>query len=120
MEMFSRFKKRQFYCCECGSPLIKRTSLMAHMFLRHDTYVCDYPACGATYNGITEITHIASPSGLPDAPPCPLPESTTYLRNLAHKVYVANQNLRQMNLLEETETENHEILESTIMEDTNA
>lgn len=62
--MFGR-KKIVFRCEACSARLIKRTSFLAHKFLRHDSYVCENPMCGATYTGHSELTGIASPSGVP-------------------------------------------------------
>ncbi|WP_342749450.1 ogr/Delta-like zinc finger family protein [Xanthomonas pisi] len=62
-------------CEACSARLIKRTSVLAHKFLRHDSYLCENPKCGATYTGHSELTGIASPSGVPtshsDLPPTP-------------------------------------------------
>ncbi|MFK3649304.1 ogr/Delta-like zinc finger family protein [Lysobacter enzymogenes] len=87
MAAFSQRKRVVFTCDACGSVLIKRTSYLSHQHLRHDAYVCDNPMCGASYTGHTELTGIASPSGLPNARPSDLPESPSYARNLALKAY---------------------------------
>ncbi|MBD9478535.1 ogr/Delta-like zinc finger family protein [Pseudoxanthomonas sp. PXM02] len=64
-----------FSCAVCTYVLVKRTSYLMHQFLRHDTYVCSNPLCSAAYTGHSELTAIASPSGIPDALGCDLPET---------------------------------------------
>lgn len=74
-------RKRVVFCCEaCGAALVKRTSYLNHKFLRHDAYVCDNPVCGATYIGISELTHLSSPSGIPEALASELPPTPAMLR----------------------------------------
>lgn len=68
-------RRAVFACRACSYTLIKRTSYLAHQYLRHDTYVCSNPLCSASYTGHSELTHLASPSGIPHAPPCDLPET---------------------------------------------
>ena len=68
MAAFSPGRKVVFSCEACGSRLVKRTSWLNHPFLRNDIYVCDNPTCGASYSGHTELTGIASPSGIPNCP----------------------------------------------------
>ncbi|RPE74644.1 ogr/Delta-like zinc finger family protein [Vulcaniibacterium tengchongense] len=97
---FSHRKRVVFRCEACGGVLIKRTSYLSHRYLRHDTYVCDNPVCSASYTGHTELTAIASPSGMPGARPSELPEAPAYARNLALKAYRAQQ-LNQLDLLDE-------------------
>lgn len=92
-------RKVVFSCEACGTRLIKRTSYLTHPFLRHDTYVCDNPVCGASYSGHTELTGIASPSGMPDAPVTNLPPTPAYERAQALAVYRASQQDRQLDLL---------------------
>ncbi|KAF1719788.1 ogr/Delta-like zinc finger family protein [Pseudoxanthomonas wuyuanensis] len=75
MAVFSPRRKVVFSCPACGAHLIKRTSYLLHQFLRHDTFVCDNPVCSAAFSGHTELTHLASPSGMPHAPPCELPRT---------------------------------------------
>ena len=92
--------RRVVFACEaCGSRLVKRTSYLTHQYLRHDTFVCDNPVCGAAFSGHTELTHIASPSGMPEAAPCDLPPTPTLLRNQALEAYRADQQDRQLGLL---------------------
>ena len=100
MGNFSARRKVVFSCEACGSPLIKRTSYLSHRFLRHDTYCCDNPVCGATYSGHTELTGIASPTGVPDAPPSDLPPTPAYLRAIATDAYRQAAQQRQMELLD--------------------
>ena len=80
--------RRVVFACEaCGSRLVKRTSYLAHQFLRHDTYVCDNPLCAASYSGHTELTGIASPTGVPGALPSELPPTPAFERAQAQAVY---------------------------------
>ena len=69
-----------FTCDACGTPLTKRTSALQHRHLRTDAYVCQNPVCGATYTGHSELTSISSPSGMPNAPVCELPQTPGYER----------------------------------------
>ncbi|HDS1368456.1 TPA: ogr/Delta-like zinc finger family protein [Stenotrophomonas maltophilia] len=71
-----------FTCDACGTPLTKRTSALQHRHLRTDAYVCQNPVCGATYTGHSELTSISSPSGMPNAPACELPQTPGYERAL--------------------------------------
>lgn len=95
--MFGR-KKVVFRCEACGGPLIKRTSYLAHQFLRHDSYVCENPMCGATYTGHSELTGIASPSGIPSAA-SELPPTPSYERARALQAYREAAGDRQLDLL---------------------
>ena len=66
--------------CEfCGSKLLKRTSWLKHSHLRGDVYCCENPLCHASFVGITELTHILSPSGMV-AMDSQLPKSPMYKR----------------------------------------
>ena len=87
MAAFSSRRKVVFSCPCCGAPLIKRTSYLTHQFLRHDTYVCDNPLCAASYSGHTELTGIASPTGVPGALPSELPPTPAFERAQAQAVY---------------------------------
>lgn len=87
MGAFSSTKRVVFRCEACGGVLIKRTSYLTHPHLRHDTYVCDNPVCAASYTGHTELTGIASPSGMPNARPSELPETPAYARHVALRAY---------------------------------
>ncbi len=91
-------RKVVFRCEACHSPLIKRTSVLQHQFLRQDTYICENPVCGATYTGMSEVTSICSPSGMPSAA-SELPPSPGYLRSLALQAYSASGDDRQLDLL---------------------
>ena len=71
-----------FTCDVCGTPLTKRTSALQHRHLRTDAYMCQNPVCGATYVGHSELTSISSPSGMPNAPACELPQTPGYERAL--------------------------------------
>lgn len=68
-------RRAVFSCPTCSYVLVKRTSYLTHQFLRHDTYVCSNPLCSAAFSGHSELTAIASPSGIPGAQPCDLPET---------------------------------------------
>lgn len=100
MGAFSQRKRVVFSCEACGGVLIKRTSYLSHQHLRHDTYVCDNPVCAASYTGHTELTGIASPSGMPSARPSDLPEAPAYARNLALKAYREANADEQLDLLD--------------------
>lgn len=55
-------------CCpNCSGPLRVRNSNALHPLLRSIFLQCQNLPCGATYNGQMEITHILSPSGMPNA-----------------------------------------------------
>lgn len=87
-----------FTCPVCSSKLLKRTSWIEHRYLRRDIYCCINPVCNASFSGTSELTHIASPSGMPDCRECDLPPSPLYLRNAAlaahiRKITVANGDL---------------------------
>ncbi len=77
-----------FRCPFCSSRLSKRTSWLEHRFLRRDVYCCDNPTCSASFVGMSELTHIASPSGCDSGNSCDLPASTSYLRNAALSAYI--------------------------------
>lgn len=81
MQAFTR--KAVFTCDVCQSRLIKRTSALLHQHLRHDLYICSNPLCSASYSGHTELTGIASPSGMPDAPASELPPTPAFERAVA-------------------------------------
>jgi len=76
-------KRVQFECPCCQAPMQKRTSYRLHSFLRSEVYTCTNPLCNASFAAHNELTHIASPSGLPDASTCPLPKLTPRLRRRA-------------------------------------
>lgn len=78
-------RKAIFTCEVCRSRLIKRTSALLHPHLRHDLYICSNPLCSASYSGHTELTGIASPSGVPNAPASDLPPTPAYERALAER-----------------------------------
>jgi hypothetical protein len=99
MAAFPPRRKVVFSCPACRAPLIKRTSYLTHQYLRHDTFVCENPVCGATYSGHTELTGIASPSGMPDATPCDLPPTPGYQRAKALEVYRQSRDDGQLDLL---------------------
>lgn len=100
MGAFSARKRVVFRCEACSCALIKRTSYLSHQHLRHDTYVCDNPVCSASYTGHTELTAIASPSGMPNARPSELPAAPAYARNIALKAYRDGQEDQQLDLLD--------------------
>ncbi|KTF40682.1 ogr/Delta-like zinc finger family protein [Xanthomonas translucens] len=100
MSAFSTRKRVVFTCPACGEGvLIKRTSYLTHPLLRHDTYVCDNPLCSASYTGHSELTAIASPSGMPNARPTDLPEAPAFARAIALKAYRDALGDRQLDLL---------------------
>lgn len=78
-------RKAAFHCPSCSHVLVKRTSFLAHPHLRHDVYVCSNPLCSASFSGHSELTGIASPSGLPHAPASDLPPTPAYQRALAER-----------------------------------
>lgn len=83
-------RKRVVFRCEaCGCALKKRNSYLSHQFLRHDVYVCENPLCSASYAGTSELTHIASPSGVPEAQTSELPPTPAYVRNQAQAAWRA-------------------------------
>jgi len=90
--------KAVFRCESCHERLVKRTSYLAHQFLRQDAWVCPNPICGATYTGHSELTALASPSGLPTAH-SELPLTAAAQRNKFLQVYRASQDDRQLDLL---------------------
>lgn len=102
--------RRVVFSCEaCGSRLVKRTSCLSHKFLRHDTYVCDNPVCAASYSGHTELTGIASPSGVPGAGPSELPATPAYERARALEVYRQQMQDTQMALQLDAEGETQQV-----------
>lgn len=91
-------QKAVFRCEACGERLVKRTSFLAHRFLRQDAWVCPNPVCGATYTGHSELTAIASPSGMPSAhSDLPLTANAQRLQFL--QAYKQGQDDRQLDLL---------------------
>ncbi|WP_288472305.1 hypothetical protein [uncultured Pseudomonas sp.] len=110
MRLFKRQKKGQFWCCFCGAPLVCRTSWFAHVFLRQQVFQCHFAPCSASFYAHTELTHLASPSGLPNAPACELPPSTSHLNAMARKVYENNKAIHeeQLNLLQEEPEEDQQ------------
>lgn len=89
-----------FSCEACDTPLLKRTSRLQHRHLRSDVWVCQNPLCGATYAGISELTSIASPSGIPDAPACELPPTPGYTRALLQMQWKMEHGSRQLDMLD--------------------
>lgn len=110
MSLFKKQKKGQFWCCFCGAPLVCRTSWFAHVFLRQQVFQCHFAPCSASFYAHTELTHLASPSGLPNAPACELPPSTSHLNAMARKVYEKNKAIHeeQLNLLQEEPEEDQQ------------
>ena len=98
-------RKAVFLCPYCSSPLFKRTSFLAHRFLRNDVFVCENPLCSAAFNATTEITHIASPTGIPHAMPCELPDTPHLLRQKIAREHRALAGDRQLDLLADVEDE---------------
>lgn len=95
-------RKVVFSCPFCRSPLVKRTSHLAHRYLRYDVFVCENPVCAASFSAHTEITHLTSPTGIPDALDCELPATPHLLRSQAQAAYRAERQSAQMDLLEGT------------------
>jgi len=93
-------RKVVFRCDFCSTALVKRTSHLTHEHLRHDSFMCPNPVCAASYTGHTELTGIASPSGLPHAPPSDLPPSPAYAREIAQRAYRIQHSGRQLDLLD--------------------
>lgn len=93
-------RKVVFRCDFCKSPLVKRTSHLSHDHLRHDSFVCSNPVCSAAYTGHTELTGIASPSGLPQAPSSDLPPSPAYAREIALRAHRQQHSGNQPDLLD--------------------
>ncbi|WP_313219507.1 ogr/Delta-like zinc finger family protein [Stenotrophomonas sp.] len=89
-----------FSCESCDSRLIKRTSTLVHKYLRNDIYVCDNPLCGASYSGHSELTGIASPSGVPTALPSELPPTPSFLRAQMQLAWKAGKGYIQLDLLD--------------------
>ena len=89
-----------FSCEACGSRLIKRTSSLAHKFLRNDAYVCENPLCGASYSGHSELTGIASPSGVPKALPSELPPTPGFLRAQLQQAWKQERGRNQLDMLD--------------------
>lgn len=98
MQAFTR--KAVFTCDVCHSRLIKRTSALLHPHLRHDLYICSNPLCSASYSGHTELTGIASPSGVPDAPASDLPPTPAFERAVAERVLRQACNDRQPDIFD--------------------
>lgn len=92
-----------FSCETCKSKLIKRTSALVHMFLRNDIYVCENPLCCASYSGHSELTGIASPSGIPTAMPSELKPTPGFLRAQMHQAWKAGKGDIQLDLLDALE-----------------
>lgn len=99
--MSSLLGGRAVFSCEaCGSRLIKRTSSLAHKFLRNDAYVCENPLCAASYSGHSELTGIASPSGVPQALPSELPPTPGLLRAQLNQAWKQDKGCIQLDLLD--------------------
>lgn len=103
MATLTHQRKVEFSCHFCGARLIRRTSWLAHAFLRQTIYQCDDASCGASFSAIAELTHVSSPSRNQDAKPCPLPLTPNHLQMMARRVYQMNLGNRQMDLLDEQE-----------------
>jgi hypothetical protein len=74
--------QRAVFCCPPANAVGEAHQRVAAPFLRTDAYVCPNPMCGATYTGNSELTSVASPSGLPSAPACELPPTPGYQRTM--------------------------------------
>ncbi len=96
--------RRAVFCCEyCGNALIKRTSCLQHKYLRNDVYVCENPLCGASFSGHSELTGVASPSGIPDSIASDLPPTASFLRTQLHQAWKADRGIDQLDLLDAIE-----------------
>lgn len=93
-------RKVIFRCVFCGSPLVKRTSHLSHDHLRHDSFNCTNPICSAAFTGHSELTGVASPSGLPDARPTDLPPTTARAREIALRAHRQQLSGNQPDLLD--------------------
>ncbi|EKT4070348.1 TPA: ogr/Delta-like zinc finger family protein [Stenotrophomonas maltophilia] len=100
MSSHSARRKVVFRCPFCHSPLVKRTSHLSHDHLRHDSFNCTNPVCSAAFTGHTELTGVASPSGLPDARPTDLPPSPAYAREIAQRAHRMQHSGNQPDLLD--------------------
>ncbi len=67
------------YCCpDCGARLIRRTSQVVHPLLQNIILVCQSAACGATFHGVSEITHrLSRPSSQNPAISLPFSSAST-------------------------------------------
>lgn len=92
--------KAVFHCEACNSRLVKRDSSLLHKHLRQDVYVCSNPLCSASYSGHTEITGIASPSGVPNAPASDLPPTSSYQRAVHERSMRAAKNRDQLDIFD--------------------
>lgn len=99
----STSSRATFSCEACDTALIKRTSRLQHRHLRSDVWVCQNPLCGATYVGNSELTSIASPSGVPDAPASELPPTPFYSRALLQMQWKLEHGNRQLDMLDALE-----------------
>ncbi|MBH1633677.1 hypothetical protein I5U65_00570 [Stenotrophomonas maltophilia] len=99
----STSSRATFSCEACDTPLLKRTSRLQHRHLRSDVWVCQNPLCGATYTGNSELTSIASPSGMPDAPASELPPTPGYTRALLQMQWKLEHGSRQLDMLDAIE-----------------
>ncbi|MCC7632562.1 hypothetical protein IEN52_00330 [Stenotrophomonas rhizophila] len=68
--------------------------------MRHDSFNCTNPVCSAAFTGHTELTGVASPSGLPHARPSDLPPSPAHAREIAQRAHRMQQNGNQPDLLD--------------------
>ncbi len=97
----STISSRATFSCEaCDTALLKRTSRLQHRHLRSDVWVCPNPLCGASYTGNSELTSIASPSGIPDAPASELPPTPGYTRALLQMQWKMEHGNRQLDMLD--------------------
>lgn len=96
----STSSRATFFCEACDTALIKRTSRLQHRHLRSDVWECQNPLCGATYVGNSELTSIASPSGVPDAPTSELPPTPGYTRALLQMQWKLEHGHRQLDMLD--------------------
>lgn len=95
-------------CCHCHSRVRIRTSYGRHLLLREAYLQCTNEACGATFRAQFEVTHILSPSGMPN-PAIDLPLAPSFMRRKAMVAMTGNED--QPDLLNDIEEE--EILNAT-------
>lgn len=71
-------------CPNCGESIRIRNSVAMHPLLRTTYMQCVNVVCGATYRGQVEITHLMSPSGMPN-PTVNLPLAPASIRREAQR-----------------------------------
>jgi predicted RNA-binding Zn-ribbon protein involved in translation (DUF1610 family) len=72
----------RFKCPNCGGKIRIRNSVEQHPLLRAMYLQCTNVNCGATYRAGLEITHLMSPSAMPN-PNIVLPIADNFIRQMA-------------------------------------